>query len=80
MADLIDGWSDAARDALRRRESEQVDDAGFEELSQLRVEGLPIARRGDAALGESAWFVTIYGLGLRFELLERDKAAAQRAA
>ena len=80
MTDFIGGLSDAARDALRRRESEQTDDAGFEELAQLRVDVLPIARRGDTALGESAWFVTVYGLGWRYVLLERDKAAAQRAA
>jgi hypothetical protein len=71
--DNLAGLSDAARDALSRRESTEMDDRGFVELSRLLVEGVPLARRGNAALGEPAWFVTIYGLGLWLEASGREQ-------
>ena len=72
MDDLVP-LSGAARDALCRRESTRADDRGFLELSRLFVKGVPLALRGNPALGEPEWFVTIYGLGLQHELSEREK-------
>ncbi len=74
MPDLLDSLSEVARDALRRRQSAIADDLGFLELSRHSAEGFPLALRGDATRGESAWFISIYGLGLAYELRQREQA------
>jgi hypothetical protein len=66
MHRAIDALSDAALDALRRGESDNVDDPGFAELARVTVAGAPLALRGE--LGGPAWFVTFAGLGLAVEL------------
>lgn len=80
MAGVVDSLSGAERDALRRRESHEASDPGFEELARRRVEGLPLVRRGERASGEPEWFVTIFGLGLAFELDLREGTDRTRLA
>jgi hypothetical protein len=69
---LLDGLSEEALDALRRRESLVDDDAGFEELALRDVDGVPIVMRGDASLGEPAWSLTVAGLAVWQALVSRD--------
>jgi hypothetical protein len=69
---LLDGLSEEALDALRRRESLVVGDRGFEELALRDIDGVPIVTRGDASLGEPAWSVTTAGLALWQALVSQE--------
>lgn len=80
MPDLLDLLSEVARDALRRRQSAIADDLGFLELSRHSAEGFPLALRGDATRGEPPWFISIYGLGLSCELLQREQSDTSAGA
>jgi hypothetical protein len=69
---LLDGLSEGALDALRRRESLVERDLGFEELTLHYVGGAPIATRGDASLREPAWSLTVAGLAIWQVLVSRE--------